>query len=85
MLVQQKLTPTAMDPMQAKMMLAMPVVMLFFLYSLPAALTLYWSVSQIFSIAQMLYQNKVKKREDAIRQAKQNQEKSQDKPKIVRS
>ena len=83
MVVQQKLTPTAMDPMQAKVMLAMPLVMLFILYSLPSALTLYWTVSQIFSIAQMLYQNKLKKHEDARRQEKE-QEKTE-KPKIVRS
>ena len=83
MVVQQKLTPTAMDPMQAKVMLFMPVVMLFILYTLPAALTLYWTVSQIFSIAQMLYQNKVKKAEEAKRKA--SEENKSDKPKIVRS
>ena len=82
MVVQQKLTPTAMDPMQAKVMLMMPLVMLFILYTLPAALTLYWTVSQIFSIAQMIYQNKIKKAEEAKRQTKVN---DADKPKIVRS
>lgn len=53
MVVQQKMTPSAMDPMQQKMMLLMPVVMLFFLYDLPSGLTLYWTVSQIFSILQL--------------------------------
>ena len=56
MVVQQRLTPTAMDPMQQKMMMVMPIVMLFFLYNLPSGLTLYWTVSQIFSILQMLLQ-----------------------------
>lgn len=56
MVLQQRLTPSAMDPMQQKMMLLMPVVMLFFLYNLPSGLTLYWTVSQIFSILQMLLQ-----------------------------
>ena len=84
MIVQQKLTPTTMDPMQAKVMLAMPLVMVFVLYNLPAALTLYWTVSQMFSIAQMFYQNKVKAREEAARKAQENEKKS-DKPKIVRS
>ena len=83
MVVQQKLTPTAMDPMQAKIMLFMPIMMLFILYTLPAALTLYWTVSQLFSIAQMLYQNKIKKAEDAKRKA--TEENKTDKPKIVRS
>ena len=56
MVVQQRLTPTAMDPMQQKMMMIMPIVMLFFLYNVPSGLTLYWTVSQIFSILQMLLQ-----------------------------
>ncbi len=62
MVLQQRLTPTAMEPMQQKMMLAMPVVMLFFLYDLPSGLTLYWTVSQIFSIIQLLVQQKVNKK-----------------------
>ena len=54
MLLQQYLTPMGGDPMQQKMMLMMPVVMLFFLYSLPSGLTLYWTVSQVISIIQLL-------------------------------
>lgn len=61
MVLQQRLTPSAMDPMQQKMMLAMPIVMLFFLYDLPSGLTLYWTVSQIFSIIQLLIQQKFNK------------------------
>ena len=71
-----------MDPMQAKIMLAMPLVMLFILYSLPAALTLYWTVSQIFSIAQMIYQNKRRKKNEA---ASSQQDNGNSKPKTVRS
>ncbi|MCP3968157.1 MAG: membrane protein insertase YidC [Lentisphaerae bacterium] len=59
MVIQQRLTPSAMDPMQQKMMLLMPLVMLFFLYSLPSGLTLYWTVSQILSIVQLLVQQKM--------------------------
>lgn len=58
MVLQQKMTPSPMDPMQQKMMLIMPVVMLIFLYSLPSGLTLYWTVSQIFSIFQLLMTQK---------------------------
>jgi YidC/Oxa1 family membrane protein insertase len=54
MVLQQKLTPTATDPMQAKMMMLMPVIMLIFLYNLPSGLTLYWTVSQIISIVQLI-------------------------------
>jgi len=84
MVVQQKLTPSSMEPMQAKIMMAMPLIMLFVLYSLPAALTLYWTVSQIFSIAQMVYQNKLRQKKEAASEAAK-QDKSGDKPKIVRS
>lgn len=55
MLLQQKLTPVAADPAQAKMMMLMPLVMLIFLYSLPSGLTLYWTVSQVITIIQLLY------------------------------
>ena len=64
MVLQQKLTPTATDPMQAKMMMLMPVIMLVFLYNLPSGLTLYWTVSQIISIIQLmvnLYNDKKEK------------------------
>jgi YidC/Oxa1 family membrane protein insertase len=63
MLLQQKMMPTATDPAQAKMMMIMPIVMLFFLYNLPSGLTLYWTVSQLFTIFQLLY-NKYTDKED---------------------
>lgn len=59
MLFQQRLMPAAGDPMQQKMMMIMPIVMLFILYNLPSGLTLYWTVSQIFSILQMLLTQKL--------------------------
>jgi YidC/Oxa1 family membrane protein insertase len=58
MVWQQKLTPTAGDPQQQKMMVMMPVVMLFIFYSMPSALVLYWSVSQCLSIVQLLMQRR---------------------------
>lgn len=65
MVLQQKMTPSNMDPMQQKMMMFMPVIMLFMLYNLPSGLTLYWTVSQIFSILQMKYGQIVAEREEA--------------------
>ena len=65
MVVQQKMTPSAADPMQQKMMMLMPVIMLFMLYNLPSGLTLYWTVSQVFSILQMKYGLMIAKREEA--------------------
>lgn len=58
MVVQQKLTPMSGDPIQKKMMMFMPLIMLIFLYHLPSGLTLYWTVSQIFSIFQLLINQK---------------------------
>jgi len=55
MAIQSYLTPAAGDPQQQKMMMIMmPIMMLFMFYSFPAALSLYWTVSQVLSIVQML-------------------------------
>ena len=64
MVLQQKMTPSNMEPAQQKMMMAMPFIMLIFLYNLPSGLTLYWTVSQIFSILQMKYSLYIAKREE---------------------
>ncbi|MFN0066032.1 MAG: YidC/Oxa1 family insertase periplasmic-domain containing protein [Limisphaerales bacterium] len=55
MLWQARLTPMApnMDPMQQKIMKYMPLMFVVFLYSFSAGLTLYWTVQNLFSIAQM--------------------------------
>lgn len=65
MIVQQKMTPTTGDSAQQKMMMLMPVIMLFMFYNLPSGLTLYWTVSQIFSILQMKYGQIAAKRDEA--------------------
>lgn len=57
--LQTGLTPSSGDPAQRKMMMIMmPVMMLVMFYSLPSALTLYWTVSQILAIIGMLWYNK---------------------------
>ncbi len=62
MVLQQKLTPSAADPAQQKMMMFMPLIMLVMLYSLPSGLTLYWTVSQFISIAQLIVNKQLEKR-----------------------
>jgi YidC/Oxa1 family membrane protein insertase len=52
MFVQQKITPTTMDPQQAKIMMWMPVIFSVFMVSLPSGLTLYIFVSTLFGIIQ---------------------------------
>jgi YidC/Oxa1 family membrane protein insertase len=52
MFVQTKLNPTPPDPMQAKMMMIMPVVFSVMFFFFPAGLVLYWVVNNLFSIVQ---------------------------------
>jgi len=53
------MTPSAgMDPMQQKMMMALPVVFTFMFLNFPSGLVLYWLVNNILTIAQQLYINK---------------------------
>ena len=54
MFVQQKITPSTMDPAQAKVMLVLPVVFAFFMAGLPAGLTLYIFVSALFGVFQQM-------------------------------
>jgi YidC/Oxa1 family membrane protein insertase len=61
MFIQQKMTPTSMDPMQAKMMLALPVVFTFMFLNFPSGLVVYWLVNNILTIAQQTYINRTLK------------------------
>lgn len=55
MFIQQKITPTTMDPAQAKVLLFMPLLFTFFMVTLPSGLTLYMWVGALFSVLQQLY------------------------------
>jgi len=59
MLIQHKLNPTPVDPMQAKMMMILPLVFTVFFAFFPAGLVLYWVVNNTLSIAQQAYITKV--------------------------
>ena len=52
MVIQTKLNPTPPDPIQAKVMMAMPIVFTFMFLWFPSGLVLYWTVNNILSIAQ---------------------------------
>jgi YidC/Oxa1 family membrane protein insertase len=58
MLIQTRLNPKPADPMQAKMMLWMPLIFGVTFFWFPAGLVLYWVISNIFSIGQQWYMNK---------------------------
>ncbi|MCE3009398.1 MAG: membrane protein insertase YidC [Proteobacteria bacterium] len=52
MYVQQKITPTTMDPMQAKILQFLPIVFALMMVALPSGLTLYIFISTLFGIIQ---------------------------------
>ena len=61
MFLQQKLQPSAVDPRQAKIMLALPIVFTFMFLGFPAGLVIYWLTNNILAIAQqVLIDNKSK-------------------------
>ncbi|MDH3452086.1 MAG: membrane protein insertase YidC, partial [Gammaproteobacteria bacterium] len=55
MFVQQKLNPTPVDPVQAKIFMMLPFVFTAFFAFFPAGLVLYWAVNNMLSIAQQYY------------------------------
>ncbi len=59
MFIQTKLNPTPPDPVQAKLMMLMPIVFSFMFFFFPAGLVLYWVVNNILSIAQQWQINKI--------------------------
>lgn len=58
MVIQQKLNPSSGDAIQAKILKFMPYVLTFVLASFPAGLVIYWTWSNILSIAQQWIINK---------------------------
>ncbi len=54
-LLQQKMTPATGDPMQARMMMLMPVIMTVLFINFPAGLVLYMFVNNIISMGQQYY------------------------------
>jgi YidC/Oxa1 family membrane protein insertase len=55
MVLQQKLSPAPADPMQAKMMKFLPYILILVFAAFPAGLLIYWTFSNILSIAQQYY------------------------------
>jgi YidC/Oxa1 family membrane protein insertase len=56
MFLQQKLTPMPGDPMQAKILLFMPIIFTVLFLGFPSGLVLYWLVNNIISIGQQWWQ-----------------------------
>ena len=64
MFAQQKLNPPPPDPMQEKVMLALPVVFTVFFAFFPSGLVLYWTVNNLLSITQQWYITRKIEREE---------------------
>lgn len=61
MWLQQKMTPTTADPMQAKVMMALPIVFTFMFLNFPSGLVLYWLINNLLSILQQVVINRESK------------------------
>ncbi len=58
MFLMQKMSPPAPDPLQAKLMMILPIAFSITFFFFPAGLVLYWVVSNLLSIAQQYWVNK---------------------------
>jgi YidC/Oxa1 family membrane protein insertase len=58
MFVQQKMTPSMADPIQAKIFMFMPIVFTFLFLNFPSGLVIYWLVNNLLTIGQQYYINK---------------------------
>ncbi|MFW2178148.1 MULTISPECIES: membrane protein insertase YidC [unclassified Moraxella] len=72
MFFQQHLNPQPQDPMQAKMMKFMPIIFTVFMLFFPAGLVLYWTVNNLFSMAQQYLINKKVEKDQAMKDAVRN-------------
>lgn len=66
MLLQQKMTPSTVDPAQQKMMMMMPIVFTVIFLNMPSGLVIYWLANNVLSIAQQVMMTR-KKDEDIIK------------------
>lgn len=61
MFIQQKMTPSTMDPMQARIFMLMPVIFTFMFLNFPSGLVLYWLINNVLTILQqyLIHRRKV--------------------------
>lgn len=70
MLIQQRLNPTPPDPMQAKLMMFLPVLFTGLFWNFPAGLVLYWTVNNTLTIMQQWYITRQHERKNTKSNAK---------------
>lgn len=59
MFIQQKLSPSTLDPMQAKIMLFLPIIFTIMFMGFPSGLVIYWIANNIFTIIQQLIDTRI--------------------------
>lgn len=67
MIIQTKLNPSPPDPIQAKVMMIMPVAFSVFFFFFPSGLVLYWLVNNVLSIAQQWHINRIVERSKPVK------------------
>jgi YidC/Oxa1 family membrane protein insertase len=76
MVLQQKMTPTTIDPAQARMMMTvMPIMFTVLFYQFPSGLVLYWLVSNLLGIGHQLWVNRGMQRQKPAPRSSIKQEK----------
>ena len=60
MFIQQKMTPSTMDPTQAKVFMLMPILFTFIFLNFPSGLVIYWLVNNVLTIFQQYLIHKPK-------------------------
>jgi YidC/Oxa1 family membrane protein insertase len=63
--VQQRMAPAIGDPMQRRMMMALPVVFTFLFLGFPSGLVLYWLTNNLLTLAQQAVYQRLKARQTA--------------------
>ncbi len=58
MFIQQRMTPSTMDPVQAKVFMFMPIIFTFMFLNFPSGLVLYWMVNNLLTILQQWQVNR---------------------------
>jgi YidC/Oxa1 family membrane protein insertase len=60
--VQTRMTSVTTDPNQKTMMYLMPLIMLYFFWTMPSGVTLYWTIQNVLSIVQQTVTNRLGKK-----------------------
>jgi len=60
MFIQQKMTPSTMDPTQAKVFMLMPLIFTFIFLNFPSGLVIYWLINNLLTILQQYFIHKQK-------------------------